>query len=233
MGIARLMAPTTTPMVKPTAAPPSTPRMHTPPMIMTTEAGRSSCAANGAEEEAAAEATETTPLNVNERETHFGGTNSVGVGGASEVSGDSGNGHPRPRAKRMTSVELLNPSSANCLAPAAAASAAVGSGGSPGGTAVGGGLSVSQRVRRVSMAMSIASEGKNGPPSRAPQQISRYLTELSLICHIITAKGTNNHVRGCLADAFVPQSRHVPCAAQHTRERTRTRERKENKVRFM
>ena len=231
MGIARLMAPPAAPLIKPTAAPPSTPRMLTPPMIMTTEAARSS--AEDAEDEDE-EAVETTPLNVNERETHFGGTNSVGVvGGASEVSGDSGNGHPRPRAKRMTSVELLNPSSANCLAPVAAASAAVGSGGSPGGTAVGGGLSVSQRVRRVSMAMSIASEGKNGPPSRAPQQISRNLTELSLICHIITAKGTNNHVRGCLADAFVPQSRHVPCAAQHTRERTRTRERKENKVRFM
>ena len=72
----------------------------------------------------------------------------------------------------MTSVELLNPSSANCLAPAAAASAAVGSGGSPSGTAVGGGLSVSQRVRRVSMAMSIASEGKK---ERADPQISRNL----------------------------------------------------------
>ena len=155
------MAPTTTPMVKPTAAPPSTPRMHTPPMIMTTEA-RSSSALNGAEEEAA-EATETTPLNVNERETHFGGS-SVGVVVVAGQVSESGNGHHQTTSGGSGGqLGLLNPSSANCLAPAAAAAAAAGgSGGSPG---VGGsGLSVSQRVRRVSMAMSIASEGKKVAP---------------------------------------------------------------------
>lgn len=143
MGVARLMAPTAQPLVKPTAAPPPTPRMHSPPVITTSPAaavGSSNGAGNGAEA-GEAEPTETTPLNVNERETHFGGV--------SEVS-ESGNGHNAAAGDR------LDPSSAaaaaNCLAPAGAA------------VGPGGGLSVSQRVRRVSMAMSIASEGKKVAP---------------------------------------------------------------------
>ena len=158
MGVARLMAPpnATSPMIQPTAAPPPTPRMHAPPTITTTSADAAAFTAAGGEEAAAAETTEATPLNVNVRETHFGG--SVGVG---EVGEDSGTGAQTtsslPKAvggaaKRAT--EHLNPSSANSLTPAAAAGAAAGVAGG------GGGLSVSQRVRRVSMAMSIASEGK-------------------------------------------------------------------------
>ena len=145
MGVARLMAPTAQPLVKPTAAPPPTPRMHSPPVITTSPAaavGSSNGAGNGAEA-GEAEPTETTPLNVNERETHFGGV--------SEVVSESGNGHNAAAGDR------LDPSSAaaaaaNCLAPAGAA------------VGPGGGLSVSQRVRRVSMAMSIASEGKKVAP---------------------------------------------------------------------
>ena len=152
MGVARLMAPpnATAPMIQPTAAPPPTPRMHAPPMITTTSADAAFTPAGGGEE-----ATEATPLNVNVRETHFGGS-------AGEVSEESGNGGQTssslPKAggaKRTT--EHLNPSSANSLTPAAAAASAAAAGVGGGG----GGLSVSQRVRRVSMAMSIASEGKN------------------------------------------------------------------------
>ena len=152
MGVARLMAPTAQPLVKPTAAPPPTPRMHSPPVITTSPAavaGSSNGAGNGAEAEA--EPTETTPLNVNERETHFGGV--------SEVVSESGNGHNAAAGDRLDpSPAAAAAAAANCLAPAAAAGAAAGAMGP------GGGLSVSQRVRRVSMAMSIASEGKKVAP---------------------------------------------------------------------
>ena len=156
MGVARLMAPTAQPLVKPTAAPPPTPRMHSPPVITTSPAVAvsSNGAGNGTETETGeAEPTETTPLNVNERETHFGGVSEV----VSAAAGESGNGH--------NAGDRLDPSSAaaaaaNCLAPAAAAGVAA----AAGAVGPGGGLSVSQRVRRVSMAMSIASEGKKVAP---------------------------------------------------------------------
>jgi hypothetical protein len=131
------------------------------PVIMTTDESPEAAAAAASDTATmlrrgcGEDAEETTPLNRDEKETRFGGSVS-GTGLPAKTSSGASDGEVQMSATLQISEmgvqqgqqDLLNPVTANSLAlPGDVA-------GAPGGT-------VSSRVRRVSMAMSIASEGKN------------------------------------------------------------------------
>ncbi len=176
MGIARLMVPPPVPgLVGAQKAPQPPPlALPPPPVITTTDADESSGAAATAA--SAAAVTETTPLRPDEKETQFGGSGSVTASATTTTTGAAsgvGGGDrqlvlpsPQQQAGATDSVkkasDLLTPTTSNSLTPDGGGNAAQAGGVAGAAGAGSGGLgSVGARVRRVSMAMSIASEGKN------------------------------------------------------------------------